>query len=325
MSLDRRRCRHRNPPGRLDVEAWSCLGWAGRLPLRGTGEVDAAECRAKRRPLHYQSKRQRACMRRAQRLRHVEIIRSRLTRSLSLSLHHPADHDDTVNCLFVCPCVRHATTEPKDSRMLQWPSEESGESEAVSPSHMTLYYDETFECFETKSGVGDMKAETSGDFYDSGSGSDEMAMRRVKRPQRAAAGAASVAQPAHATGPGRRRRCGASARERNLRRLESNERERMRMHSLNRAFEELRRVIPHVQKDNRSLSKIETLTLAKNYVKALTNAICIIGGEGNYYQFTNADENLEPPFTLSSFLEQNNNVPNDREREALPTITRRCL
>lgn len=37
--------------------------------------------------------------------------------------------------------------------------------------------------------------------------------------------------------PLRRRKSGISARERNLRRLESNERERMRMHSLNDAFE----------------------------------------------------------------------------------------
>lgn len=35
----------------------------------------------------------------------------------------------------------------------------------------------------------------------------------------------------------RKRKSGISARERNLRRLESNERERMRMHSLNDAFE----------------------------------------------------------------------------------------
>ena len=79
------------------------------------------------------------------------------------------------------------------------------------------------------------------DFYDSGSGSDEQVARRVCQPRRAAAGssssAASSSGPAGPAGPGRRRRCGISARERNLRRLESNERERMRMHSLNRAFE----------------------------------------------------------------------------------------
>ena len=38
-------------------------------------------------------------------------------------------------------------------------------------------------------------------------------------------------------GPAKRKRTGMSARERNLRRLESNERERLRMHSLNAAFE----------------------------------------------------------------------------------------
>ena len=38
------------------------------------------------------------------------------------------------------------------------------------------------------------------------------------------------------SGP-KRKRPGMSARERNLRRLESNERERLRMHSLNAAFE----------------------------------------------------------------------------------------
>nr|XP_006822740.1 PREDICTED: class A basic helix-loop-helix protein 15-like [Saccoglossus kowalevskii] len=69
-----------------------------------------------------------------------------------------------------------------------------------------------------------------------------------------------------------RRRRPVSARERNLRRLESNERERMRMHSLNDAFQNLRDVIPHVNCE-RKLSKIETLTLAKNYISALTGVI----------------------------------------------------
>ncbi|KAH0560363.1 class A basic helix-loop-helix protein 15-like [Cotesia glomerata] len=66
---------------------------------------------------------------------------------------------------------------------------------------------------------------------------------------------------------------GCTPRERTLRRLESNERERMRMHSLNNAFQSLREVIPHVSKERR-LSKIETLTLAKNYIVALTDVIC---------------------------------------------------
>lgn len=77
---------------------------------------------------------------------------------------------------------------------------------------------------------------------------------------------------------GRRRRTGVNARERNARRIESNERERQRMHSLNDAFQSLRNVIPHVKCD-RKLSKIETLTLAKNYITALTNVILDITGD----------------------------------------------
>ncbi|GFG33554.1 hypothetical protein Cfor_12307 [Coptotermes formosanus] len=89
-------------------------------------------------------------------------------------------------------------------------------------------------------------------------------------------------------GSGRRRKSGISARERNLRRLESNERERMRMHSLNDAFEQLREVIPHVKME-RKLSKIETLTLAKNYIMALTNVICEMRGEEKPYTFLDVD------------------------------------
>ncbi|XP_055915750.1 protein dimmed [Eupeodes corollae] len=76
----------------------------------------------------------------------------------------------------------------------------------------------------------------------------------------------------------RRRKGALNAKERNLRRLESNERERMRMHSLNDAFQSLREVIPHVKKERR-LSKIETLTLAKNYITALTDVILLMRGE----------------------------------------------
>nr|CAD7596789.1 unnamed protein product [Timema genevievae] len=119
------------------------------------------------------------------------------------------------------------------------------------------------------------------------------------------------------SGAARRRKPVLNARERNVRRLESNERERMRMHSLNDAFQvlallckshshdvyvvlqprclctvlshnydvfvqSLREVIPHVKKERR-LSKIETLTLAKNYVMALTNVICDMRGEESPY------------------------------------------
>lgn len=44
------------------------------------------------------------------------------------------------------------------------------------------------------------------------------------------------------------------------------------MHTLNNAFQALRESIPHVKTDKK-LSKIETLTLAKNYIKSLTTII----------------------------------------------------
>ena len=88
---------------------------------------------------------------------------------------------------------------------------------------------------------------------------------------------------------GTKRRKAHSARERNLRRLESNERERMRMHSLNDAFTELRDVVPHV-KIGRKLSKIETLKLAKNYIKALTNVIFEMKGEKAVFDITEGQD-----------------------------------
>uniref|UniRef100_A0A1A8BJZ6 Class A basic helix-loop-helix protein 15 n=1 Tax=Nothobranchius kadleci TaxID=1051664 RepID=A0A1A8BJZ6_NOTKA len=80
-------------------------------------------------------------------------------------------------------------------------------------------------------------------------------------------------------GSGRRRRQqrGSGSKERSVRRLESNERERQRMHKLNNAFQALREAIPHVRTD-RKLSKIETLTLAKNYIKALTSIVLDMSG-----------------------------------------------
>ncbi|XP_019902204.1 class A basic helix-loop-helix protein 15 [Esox lucius] len=87
-----------------------------------------------------------------------------------------------------------------------------------------------------------------------------------------------------ARGHHRRRRSHNGGKERNVRRLESNERERQRMHKLNNAFQALREAIPHVRMDKK-LSKIETLTLAENYIKSLTTIIlgmsstCLPAGE----------------------------------------------
>ena len=47
---------------------------------------------------------------------------------------------------------------------------------------------------------------------------------------------------------------------------------------MNDAFQGLREVVPHVRRE-RKLSKIETLTLAKNYIMSLTNVVCEMRGE----------------------------------------------
>ena len=84
---------------------------------------------------------------------------------------------------------------------------------------------------------------------------------------------------------------GASGRERALRRLASNERERQRMHALNDAFDGLRDVIPLLDSTGaqRRPSKIETLTLAKNYIKSLTNVICEMRHEPAPYVVSERD------------------------------------
>ncbi|KAL7857159.1 hypothetical protein SRHO_G00160580 [Serrasalmus rhombeus] len=87
----------------------------------------------------------------------------------------------------------------------------------------------------------------------------------------------------------RRRRQHSSAKERNVRRLESNERERQRMHKLNNAFQALQEAIPHVKMDKK-LSKIETLTLAKNYIKALTAIILGMSGACLPHEGTQPEE-----------------------------------
>ncbi|GIY79822.1 class A basic helix-loop-helix protein 15 [Caerostris darwini] len=126
---------------------------------------------------------------------------------------------------------------------------------------------------------------------DSSSASDEgcSAMVKTPKPQKKTSSSSSITS---SSGGNRRKRNTLSARERNLRRLESNERERMRMHSLNDAFQALREVIPHVTME-RKLSKIETLTLAKNYIMALTNVICEMRGETLPYKLLTSSGSSE--------------------------------
>ncbi|XP_064119748.1 protein dimmed-like isoform X2 [Macrobrachium nipponense] len=124
----------------------------------------------------------------------------------------------------------------------------------------------------------------------------------------------SLSAPTGTSRRGKKRRSGISARERNLRRLESNERERMRMHSLNKAFQELREVIPHVKMDRR-LSKIETLTLAKHYIMALTNTVCDMRGDEKPYKFLDAFVNQKNGDDEGCEEEEDEDEDEDEEEE----------
>ncbi|TNN54490.1 Neurogenic differentiation factor 2 [Liparis tanakae] len=69
-------------------------------------------------------------------------------------------------------------------------------------------------------------------------------------------------------GPKKRKMTAARVERSKVRRMKANARERTRMHDLNSALENLRKVVPCYSKTQK-LSKIETLRLAKNYIMAL--------------------------------------------------------
>ncbi|XP_061666824.1 neurogenic differentiation factor 2-like [Syngnathoides biaculeatus] len=69
-------------------------------------------------------------------------------------------------------------------------------------------------------------------------------------------------------GPKKRKTSAARVERSKVRRVKANARERTRMHDLNSALDNLRKVVPCYSKTQK-LSKIETLRLAKNYILAL--------------------------------------------------------
>ncbi|XP_057673039.1 neurogenic differentiation factor 2-like [Corythoichthys intestinalis] len=73
-------------------------------------------------------------------------------------------------------------------------------------------------------------------------------------------------------GPKKRKMTQARIERSKLRRIKANARERTRMHDLNSALDNLRKVVPCYSKTQK-LSKIETLRLAKNYIWALSEIL----------------------------------------------------
>ncbi|XP_034075379.1 neurogenic differentiation factor 2-like [Gymnodraco acuticeps] len=73
-------------------------------------------------------------------------------------------------------------------------------------------------------------------------------------------------------GPKKRKMTPARVERTKVRRTKANARERTRMHDLNSALDNLRKVVPCYSKTQK-LSKIETLRLAKNYIWALSEIL----------------------------------------------------
>ncbi|ODN04624.1 Neurogenic differentiation factor 1 [Orchesella cincta] len=70
-----------------------------------------------------------------------------------------------------------------------------------------------------------------------------------------------------------------------IRRHKANARERHRMHGLNAALDKLRKVIP-INSQTQRLSKIETLRLARNYIRVLGT---VLDNDGNHTQQPEVD------------------------------------
>jgi hypothetical protein len=80
-------------------------------------------------------------------------------------------------------------------------------------------------------------------------------------------------------------------------------RERNRMHALNEAFDELRRVVPKANlHDHQRLSKIATLRLAIHYISCLTQILDTHGNTQTYARQLLSPEALPSPSIASSYV-----------------------
>lgn len=91
-------------------------------------------------------------------------------------------------------------------------------------------------------------------------------------------------------------------------------------------LQSLREVIPHIKKERR-LSKIETLTLAKNYITALTEVV-MTNNNGGLQQPINCSNEISNLISLNNAViispnqNQNQQDVNNNEHEARTTTSR---
>ncbi|CAF4574244.1 unnamed protein product [Rotaria sp. Silwood2] len=109
-------------------------------------------------------------------------------------------------------------------------------------------------------------------------------------------------------------------------------RERNRMHALNEAFDELRRVVPKANlHDHQRLSKIATLRLAIHYISCLTQILDGNGAKKQYpHQLLSPTRSSPPPppppmstsSSSSSYMQQDSFIMARRQGQRLRRRTR---
>ncbi|KAH3843258.1 hypothetical protein DPMN_116770 [Dreissena polymorpha] len=114
---------------------------------------------------------------------------------------------------------------------------------------------------------------------------------------------------------GKRRDPEISQTLRKSRRTMANDRERTRMHSLNDALENLKRVLPNCGEDSK-LTKIETLRMASNYIFVLTETLNMM----DRGDFDHTDENKKAPEMNASLSLSATNPSTRSERLGVPYV-----
>ena len=101
-------------------------------------------------------------------------------------------------------------------------------------------------------------------------------------------------------------------------------RERNRMHALNEAFDELRRVVPKANlHDHQRLSKIATLRLAIHYISCLTQILDASGNNQTYPRQLLSPAVSPPALSTSSYATHESFIMARRRGSRLRRRTRR--
>jgi hypothetical protein len=103
-------------------------------------------------------------------------------------------------------------------------------------------------------------------------------------------------------------------------------RERNRMHALNEAFDDLRRVVPKANlHDHQRLSKIATLRLAIHYISCLTQILDANGTTKQYPHQLISPISSPPPSSSVSYIQQESFSMTRRRGQRLRRRPRRTI